>query len=367
MSAHSTVVGGSSAGRVLACPGSVQLVRKAPPQIENAYMTAGTRLHEAIADLLSDKPVDRSKFDDEENAKLDFALRFVDALEAEEPANVLANVLEYDVEARVQWDEVPGAFGTVDFIGRIGDTVVVLDWKFGDGVIVDADNNSQLLFYALAAFRSRHWAFENAYFVELIIVQPFQVRRWVTDLKRLMDFESDLRSAVRASELEAPPLKVGSHCRFCPAKVICPAQTGEIDRLVKTRLEALNDADLGKALELADMLESFAAAARQLVQQKLEAGLPVPGWKLVPKRATRKWTNEADALAALRAVGTPESELMELRSPAQIEKVLKKRKIALPEEVVVSVSSGDTIAPESDPRPAKVLLAQQMAAALSKI
>jgi len=363
MSAHSTVVGGSSAGRVLACPGSVQLVRKAPPQIENAYMAAGTRLHEAVADILSDKPVDRAKFDDEENAKLDFALKFVDSLEAEEPGHIL----EYDVEARVQWDEVPGAFGTVDFIGRIGDTVVVLDWKFGDGVIVDAENNSQLLFYALAAFRSRHWAFENAYFVELVIVQPMQVRRWVTDLKRLLDFEADLRSAVRASEMQAPPLKVGPHCRFCPAKAICPAQTGEIDRLVKTRLEALNDADLGKTLELADMLESFATAARQLVQQKLEAGLPVPGWKLVPKRATRKWTNDADALAALRAVGAPESELMEVRSPAQIEKVLKKHKIALPEGVVTSVSSGDTIAPESDPRPAKVLLAQQMAAALSKI
>ena len=363
MSAHSTVVGGSSAGRVLACPGSVQLVRKAPPQIENTYMAAGTRLHEAVADILSDKPVDRSKFDDEENAKLDFALKFVDSLEAEEPGRIL----EYDVEARVQWDEVLGAFGTVDFIGRIGDTVVVLDWKFGDGVIVDAENNSQLLFYALAAFRSRHWAFENAYFVELVIVQPFQVRRWVTDLKRLLDFEADLRSAVRASEMQAPPLKVGNHCRFFPAKAICPAQTGEIDRLVKTRLEALNDAALGKTLELADMLESFAAAARQLVQQKLEAGLPVPGWKLVPKRATRKWTNDADALAALRAVGAPESELMEVRSVAQIEKVLKKHKIALPADVVTSVSSGDTIAPESDPRPAKVLLAQQMAAALSKI
>ena len=363
MSAHSTVVGGSSAGRVLACPGSVQLVRRAPPQVENAYMAAGTALHEAIADILSDKPVDRDQFDADELAKLDFAVEFVDELEREEPGKVL----EYDVEARVKWDEVPGAFGTVDFIGRLGDTAIVLDWKFGDGVMVSAQDNPQLMFYALAALRSNHWAFEGATFVELIIVQPMEVRRWVTDVQRLLDFEADLRSALRASELDAPPLKVGSHCRFCPAKPICPAQTGEIDRLVKTRLEALNDADLGRALELADMLESFATAARQLVQQKLEAGLPVAGWKLVPKRATRKWINEADAKAALVAVGAPESELMELRSVAQLEKVLKKHKIALPTEVVTAVSSGDTIAPESDPRPAKVLLAQQMTAALSKI
>lgn len=363
MTEHSRIVGGSSAARVIACPGSVQLVRKAPPQVENQYMAAGTRLHEAVADILSDKPVDRSKLDDEENSKLDYALWFVDALEAEEPDHIL----EYDVEARVQWDEVPGAFGTVDFIGRIGDTVVVLDWKFGDGVIVDAKDNAQLMFYALAAFRSRHWAFENAYFVELVIVQPFQVRRWVTDLKRLLDFEADLRSAVRASEMQAPPLKTGSHCRFCPAKVLCPAQTGEIDRLVRRSLAELDPEALGRALALADNFEGFIASARGLVQQRLEAGLPVPGWKLVPKQARRKWVKESDALAALAAAGVPESELLELKSPAQAEKVLKKHKLALPDGLAVSVSSGDTIAPESDPRPAKVLLAQQMAAALSKI
>ena len=57
----------------------------------------------------------------------------------------------------------------------------------------------------------------------------------------------------------------------------------------------------------------------------------------------------------------------EIRSPAQMEKVLKKRKLALPDEFVVSVSSGDTLAPESDPRPAVVQIGQQLTAALSKL
>jgi len=363
MTEHSTVVGGSSAARVIACPGSVQLVRKAPPQIENQYMAAGTRLHEAIADMLSDKPVDLTDLDDTEQSKLDFAVKFIDTLEAEEPGRLL----EFDVEARVKWDRVPGAFGTVDFIGRLGDSAIVLDWKFGDGVMVDAKDNAQLLFYALAAFRSNHWAFEGAVFVELIIVQPFEVRRWVTDVQRLLDFEQDLISAIRIAESDTPPLKTGSHCRFCPAKVLCPAQTGEIDRLVRRSLAELDPEALGRALALADDLEGFISAARGLVQQRLEAGLPVPGWKLVPKQARRKWVKESDALAALAAAGVPESELLELKSPAQAEKVLKKHKLALPDGLAVSVSSGDTIAPESDPRPAKVLLAQQLSAALSKL
>ena len=362
MSAHSTIVGGSSAGRVIACPGSVKLVQQAPPQLENAYMAQGTRLHDAIERQILTGDLNWSDFTDEEEAKIRFALDFVDELEEED-----RGMFEFDCETIVRWDEVPGAFGTVDFIAKRGNRAYVLDWKFGDGVIVEAEDNPQLMFYALAALRSNHWALKDAVTIDMIIVQPPQVRRWRTDISRLLDFEADLRNALRLAEHDSPPLAVGSHCRFCPAKAICPQQTGAIDRLVRQRLEALSDADLGRALELADMLESFSAAARALVQQKLEAGLPVPGWKLVPKVARRKWTNESDAWAALVAAGAPESELMEIKSVAQIEKVLKKHKIVLPAEVVTSVSSGDTIAPESDPRPAKVLLGQQMTAALSKI
>jgi hypothetical protein len=41
-----------------------------------------------------------------------------------------------------------------------------------------------------------------------------------------------------------------------------------------------------------------------------------------------------------------------LLSPAQAEKLLKKRKLTLPDDLVVSVSSGTTLAPVDDPRPA---------------
>jgi hypothetical protein len=342
---------------VIACPGSVKLVRRAPPQVENAYMAQGTKLHKAVERQIMTGDLNWSDFDDAEEAKIRFALEFIDELDPH----------EYDVEVVVRWDEVAGAFGTVDFIGKRDYRAFVVDWKFGDGVPVEAENNPQLMFYALAALRSNHWAFRDAASIELVIVQPPYVRRWTTDVPRLLSFEDELRSALRLAELENPPLAVGSHCRFCPAKVMCPKQNGEIDRLVRQRLEALSNEELGRALELADMLESFSKSARDLVQQKLTAGLPVPGWKIVPKIARRQWTNESDAWAALVAAGAPESELKELRSVAQIEKVLKKHKIALPAEVVTQVSSGDTIAPESDPRPAKVLLGQQMAAALSKL
>jgi hypothetical protein len=69
------------------------------------------------------------------------------------------------------------------FLVALGDRAVVLDWKFGDGVAVEVEENSQLLFYAAAAKRTADtaWAFEGAKEVELIIVQPPSVKRWVTD------------------------------------------------------------------------------------------------------------------------------------------------------------------------------------------
>jgi len=365
MTEHSRIVGGSSAARVIACPGSVHLVRKAPPQIENQYMAAGTRLHEAIADMLSDKPVDLTDFDDTEQSKLDFAVKFIDTLEAEEPGRLL----EFDVEARVKWDRVPGAFGTVDFIGRLGDSAIVLDWKFGDGVMVSAEENEQGLFYAAAAMRTAkaQWAFENATEIEFIIVQPPRVSRWVTTWARVAQFEQDLINAVRLAKGPDAPIEMGEHCRWCAAKPICPKMTGAIDRLEHESLKALSAEDLGRALQLADKLESFIKDARALATQRLEKDMPVAGYKLVSKRPTRQWAKPQETKDLLLAMGAKEDQITELLSPAQMEKALKKTGLKLPDDHIVAVSSGSTLAPEDDPRPAVLNIGKQLSAALSKL
>jgi antitoxin component of RelBE/YafQ-DinJ toxin-antitoxin module len=95
----------------------------------------------------------------------------------------------------------------------------------------------------------------------------------------------------------------------------------------------------------------------------------VPGWKLVPKRATRQWVDAEGAREALEQMGLDNSELIEttLRSPAQIEKVAKKHGLAIPKDLVVAVSTGNTIAPESDPRPAVLTIGKDIRSAFSKL
>jgi hypothetical protein len=103
--------------------------------------------------------------------------------------------------------------------------------------------------------------------------------------------------------------------------------------------------------------------------QMLENGQTVPGFKLVPKRGTRQWVDENQVHNWYSAQLLDVNNIYErkLKSPAQMEKVLKKHKIELPPELVVSVSSGSTLAPESDSRPAVLQIGKQLAAALSKI
>jgi 3-hydroxyisobutyrate dehydrogenase-like beta-hydroxyacid dehydrogenase len=100
----------------------------------------------------------------------------------------------------------------------------------------------------------------------------------------------------------------------------------------------------------------------------LEKGIPVTGWKLVPKRATRQWVDEELAKVALFK-HLKESDVVEtsLISPAKAETLLKKQRIPLPNDLVIAISSGSTLATEDDPRPAVLNIGKQLTAALGKL
>jgi hypothetical protein len=371
---HSNIVGGSTAKRVINCPGSVALCQKVPPKPSSKYADEGTLLHNVMAEMLgSDKEL-RHVLDMEYNG-----IKLTGDLLDEKVRPAMDAINEIDPEARLEYaveqtvsfgDLLPGVFGSCDLIGRIGDRAIVLDWKFGDGVAVEAEDNPQLLFYTAAAIRTPalEWVFKDAKEIECIIVQPPKIKRWVTSFDRVRQFERELVYAVKQSAKPDAPLKIGEHCRWCAAKPICPLMTGAVDRATQTQIKELDAEQLGQMLERAAVLEDWISDLRALAMQVLESGNPVPGYKLVAKRATRQWRDEETAKAALCAL-LPITEVTEtsLISPAQAEKKLKKLKLGLPDDQVISVSSGNTMAPESDPRPAVLQIGSQLTAALSKL
>jgi hypothetical protein len=361
---HSKIVGGSTAKRVINCPGSVALVAEMPPQPSSPYAEEGTLLHDAISHFLGEDggafgaPIELIE------DKLLPALALLDEVDPDK-------TMEYEVETRVHFgDLLPGVFGSTDLMGRIGSKAIILDWKFGAGVPVPAEENEQLMFYAAAAMRTpeAQWVFDGATEVELIIIQPPVIKRWTTTIERIKQFEQTLIKAVKIAQQPDAPLKNGDHCRWCAAKPVCPIMTGAVDRAVAIKMDKIDVDKIGAYLHNADLLESWIKDLRALAEEMLKKGKPVPGWKMVPKRATRSWVKEEDAKAALLQ-HLKESEVIETKlvSPAAAEKLLKAQKLKLPDGLTVAISSGNTIAPESDPRPAVVLIGQQLNAALSKI
>ena len=374
MALHSNIVGGSTAKRVMGCPGSVALCAKMPPRPSSVYADLGTLLHTAISQVLDQgvtpesllgmKYQDQVLTQDHIDNKLHVALNLLGEIDPNLE-------MEYAVETEVGFgDFLPDVFGSCDLLGRIGNRAIVLDWKFGDGVAVGVEENEQLLFYAAAAMRtpSVAWVFDGATEIECVIVQPPSVKRWITTVDRVKIFENNLVASVKESQKANAGLSAGEHCRWCAAKPICPKMTGAVDRALQAQMVSLDADTIGAYLKNCDLLEQWITDLRALAHQMLEADKPVPGWKLVNKRATRQWANEGQADDVLSKV-IPKDELYvaKMISPAQAEKVLKKLGEQLPDDLVIAVSSGSTLAREEDPRPAVVNIGKQLTHALGKL
>lgn len=355
---HSTIVGGSTAKRVISCPASIDMVAKMPKLPSSKFADEGTLLHDAISQILDCKATPESVigmtyegitltqelYDD----KIAVALSALDEIDPDKQ-------MEFAVESSVNFgDLLPGVFGSADLLGRIGNRAIVLDWKFGNGVAVEATENEQGMFYAAAAMRTldTEWVFDGATEIEIIIVQPPMVKRWVTTPERIKAFELELIAAVKGPRTK---LESGEHCRWCAAKPTCPKVTGAVDRALKTALVRLDADKISEYLAQAELLESWIDDVRALAYEMLENNVRVPGFKLVAKRGTRQWVND-EAPVKLLGDKAYESKLI---SVAQAEKIIGKKKF--PSDVAVSVSSGSTLANEDDPRPAVINLGKQLA------
>ena len=372
---HSKIVGGSTAARVMACPGSVKLCQQMPPKESSSFANEGTLLHNAIAQLLDSGAAPETVVGTTyEGVVLDHELLDVKLLPALAMMDEIdpKHEMEFTVEQKVDFGAVlPDVFGSCDLLGKRDKTTVIVDWKFGDGVGVSAEESEQLMFYAAAARHTPEtkWAFEGADSLDLYIGQPTSggLKCWHTTPKRIIKFEKDLIAAVRESEKPDAKLQQGSHCKWCQAKPICPRFTGAVDRALKVKLDALDVEHINAYLKNADLLDEWIRDLRALASQMADNGIVLPDWKLVQKRAVRKWMSDDEAAQALQALGVSPFKPQEIISPAQAEKALKPSKQVLPEGLTKAESSGTTLVPRSDPRPEALLIGQQLNLALSNL
>ena len=305
--AHSPF-GGSVAARVLRCPASVSLVAKVPAYLRKtstAYAARGIALHAAMA-LLIERA--RSLEDLVGETIEGYRISADDVENALRPTLAYAEVLldapgaEYYLEQRVVFPTIPGAFGTVDLIVRVGARLHIADFKFGAGVRVlalypDDDEdviNGQLAFYAAGARHSLPEFFAGVDEIVLTILQPVSIdpdAEMVSSVAvtpgELDSFVAVYRAACEEALTPTPRLQPGAQCRFCPARPICPAHTGPLLDLAQFAMPALTPATkeaylqvLADGLDLVDAVKDLRTALHDQAKRALENGDRVPGYGL---------------------------------------------------------------------------------------
>ena len=256
---------------------------------------------------------------------------------------------------------IPEGFGTADCVMVYGNTVHVFDFKYGKGVQVDAEQNPQMLLYALGAYA----AYKMLYPIEQIcmtIVQPRidHVSEWTCTLEELLSFGEKVKErAALAIEGKGEYHPDEKACRFCRAKAQCRARSdfnvkkafniGEMPPLISAE-------EAGKRLlELQDIVK-YQKDLQEWALSECLAGKDVPGWKAVEGRSVRDWSDMDAAFDKLIKSEMTMEEMLYEKKPltlAQVEKLIGKKDFQdTVGEFVAKKSGKPTLVKESDKREA---------------
>lgn len=265
-------------------------------------------------------------------------------------------------EKKVDFSQyVPEGFGTADCLILAGDTLHVVDYKHGKGVVVDADHNPQMMLYALGAMSELSLLYRFK-FVHMTIVQPRvnNISEFTMTADELIEWgEKVVKPKAEAAMSGKGEFEAGDWCRFCRAKQQCKTRYESNDSLYP-ELSAQHDprlitlAELGEYLRRGRDMAAWLEDMKEYALSESLAGAEVPGWKAVEGRGSRAFTDTDEAVDTLIKSGIDESVLYERRvlTLAQMEKAVGKKAFGeLVGDLVVKNPGKPTLVEESDKRP----------------
>ncbi|OCG39032.1 hypothetical protein A9G29_09645 [Gilliamella sp. Fer2-1] len=397
MTSHA-LISPSGAERWFNCPASLWLSKDEPEQ-SSEYAKEGTTAH-ALAEycfkfnkkancLLGMKTVVNDIYVDDEMA--DAIQGYVDTVNGIKAS--MSNVLAFDVEQKLDFSELldlstnintvntdyepEKSFGTADVV-LLGDgELQVHDLKYGKGVRVSAENNKQLLIYALAAYYYYSLGCEISK-VSVHIHQPRlnHYSEFSLSPDELLEFGKQLKEKAGIAyniylngPQSADDFCAGeSQCRFCKAAGKCDTLAQTVAKTIEADFENLEELDIENVSKLEnsvlatkfkaiDLIKSWIKAVETRVQAELQQGNSVPGFKLViGRQGNRAWVDEENAENTLKSFRLKQDDMYtrKLISPTQAIKILKgsDKRIAKLEELITRPDGKPTVVPESDKRPA---------------
>lgn len=373
MPAHA-LLSASASCRWLNCTPSARL-EETLPDSTSAFATEGSMAHE-IAELkirknflepmgartfnsklkkIKENPTYKGVYQDEMLRHTDTYLDYVNKIALSYPSKpYVAAEKKIDYSAYAE-----GGFGTCDCILIGGDIMHVIDFKYGKGVPVSAQNNTQMMLYALGALSAYSLLYAITK-IQLTIVQPRldNISEFEMPISELKDWGERIKPIAAKAAKGDGEFVPGAHCKFCKAKAICRARANEnlsIESYGNKMPPLLSNAEVGQILERAKHLESWVSALKDYALSELLAGGEIEGWKAVHGRSTRQFTDYEQAFNELIKNGIDEAILYERRplTLSAVEKLVGKKKFSeITAEFIASPPGKPTLAQSNDKREA---------------
>lgn len=249
-------------------------------------------------------------------------------------------------------------FGHIDCVIIADKHLCVIDFKYGKGIAVDAEQNKQLLCYAFIAFLELGFLFDVIN-VEMCIHQPRldSITEWETTLEHLTHWaNSELRPKARLATAGAGEYVPGEHCRFCKVKPRCKALRDHNMSLVKWDAELpelIPDEDIAAILQRAEVFINWINSVKDYaLHEAVNSGKKFPGMKLVTGRSNRIITNEDKVAHILRSGGYKGYYELKMQSLTKLEQLVGKTKLQqLIGKYIIKPQGSPVLVPVSDKRP----------------
>jgi hypothetical protein len=332
------VLSPSSAHRWLACTPSARLEREfedssgeAAAEGTAAHALSEHKLRRALK-MRSKKPV--SKYDcDEMDAYTDGYVEFIQGLIAQAKQECADPVVL--IEQKLDFSRhVPDGFGTGDCVIIADGTLHIVDFKYGQGVLVSAEDNPQMKLYALGALE----LFDGIYDISTVSMTIYQPRRENVSThtvfkEALCQWAEEVLKPTAAIAFEGGgEYTPGEHCQFCRAAVKCRARAEEKLNLARFEFALpplLTDEDIGEILARLDDLTSWANDIKvYALEAAVSHGKEWSGFKLVEGRSNRKYANEEAVAEAAKGAGYRDIYETKLIGITAMEKLLGKTKFS---------------------------------------
>lgn len=293
--------------RVMDCPGSVRLEALMPYEPPGEAAAIGTAIHELSERILNGHEIDDPDINPDHLAMAQEYANFINTL----VPNPRKRLIEVNLDAGLK-SLHPALGGTADAILVDGNHLTIVDLKTGR-VPVEAENNKQLMTYALGAMRQL-----NAPADIVCTMHIFQPRaghsKWTVNGIDLINHGHDLVNSARlALSPDAPTIPSPDACKYCRAKTVCPSLRQKVQDSARKDFST-ETVVTPEMIELAKLAEKWSEAVLEAAKQQITNGATISGWNLKPGRKTRFWKSEALAAAALKDY----PQAFSLKSPAAI-------------------------------------------------